>query len=60
MNLVPPGLLLLWIGLAVALSTTEAEETALWRELGVSSWSEVEDSDLDDPRVKRLLELQDK
>jgi hypothetical protein len=59
-SLVPPGLLLLLISLAVAFSTSEIEETALWCELGVSSWSEVEDSDVDDPRVKRLLELQDK
>lgn len=29
----------------------------LWRELGVGSWSEIEETDVDLPAVKRLLEL---
>ena len=38
-------------------SEREEEISRLWRELGVSSWSEIEESDVDLPAVKRLLEL---
>jgi hypothetical protein len=36
-----------------------SEADALWQSLGVSSWSEVEDSDVDLPEVQRLLAIED-
>jgi hypothetical protein len=36
----------------------QREADALWKSLGVSSWSEVEDADVNLPAVQRLLEIE--
>ena len=37
----------------------EREADELWRALGISSWSEVEDSDVNLPAVQRLLAIEE-
>ncbi len=36
-----------------------AEEDRIWNQLGVSGWSEIEESDVDLPEVQRLIAVQE-